>query len=294
MGKYFLVGVVLLVISSLLLASCSTTKVFRQQQKFYETHIVGNSDISQQTLNSDNGVLHYAVAGNPQYPALVFIHGTPGNWQSLSDFLVEPQLRQYFQIFVIDRPGWGASIDSAEHPVTSFSYQAEQIAGLLQQLRQQNSQRRIILVGHSLGASIAPRVAVDYPQLVDGLLLLSGSHDPKLAKPRYYHRVGNWPVVKTLIGKSLRKANKEMLVLDQQLSEMDGKWPTIKIPITVIQGDKDPLVNPHNTEFLQRVQKHNPSLKVIRLDDIGHFTHLQSQDLVAKSAIELLDEVGER
>lgn len=291
MLKYVLVGLALIVLAGAL-SSCSTSKLFRQHQQFYEQHIEGNHHIHHYHLKSDRGVLHYAVAGDESLPAIVFVHGTPGSWRDMSSFLVEPQLRERFQIFSVDRPGWGESISTPDQTVTAFSHQAQQIALLLEHIHGQNDQRPIIVAGHSLGASIAPYIALQYPQLVSGLLLVSGSYDPQLAKPRRYHRAGEWPIVNSLIGQSLRKANKEMLILDKQLVEIEGRWGEIRVPVTAIQGEKDSLVEPDNTGFLQRVLAHNPSLKILRLKNTGHFTHLKSQEVIVHSAVDMLQQVA--
>ncbi|MCV6606109.1 MAG: alpha/beta hydrolase, partial [Porticoccaceae bacterium] len=234
------------------------------------------------------GNLYYAEAGDASQATLVLIHGTPGSWRDMSALLVEPQLRNQFRVISIDRPGWGSSTVAEGQPFVAFSYQAGQIAKLLEQLRQENPSQTIVLAGHSLGASIAPRVAADYPHLVDGLLLLSGTHSAELGKPRRHHRVGQWSLVKPLIGGALRKANREMLVLDQQLAQMDERWGEITVPVTVIQGGRDGLVSHKNTGFIRRVQAHNPNLKVVRLEKAGHFTHLQQQPLIVTSALEML------
>ncbi|UTW45654.1 alpha/beta fold hydrolase [bacterium SCSIO 12696] len=287
MAKYILL-VVLGVSATLLISACSTSQVFREHRQFFNQHIAGNDDIRLASIQSPEGNLHFASAGDSHLPALVLIHGTPGSWTDLSALMIEPKLRSHFRVISIDRPGWGRSTVADGYSPLEFSYQARQIGLLLQQLREQNPQQPIIVAGHSLGASIAPRIAADFPQLVDGLLLLSGTHSPELGKPRRHHCVGEWRLVKPLIGEPLRKANQEMLVLDRQLAQMSERWQSITVPVTVIQGRKDGLVSHKNTDFIEQVQAQNPNLTVIRLKKSGHFTHLQQQPLIVDSAIQML------
>ena len=290
MSRYLLLALSLFIMA-VLVTACSTSKLFRQHQQFFNQNIATNPDIQLHQLRTPNGTLHYAQAGDATLPALVLIHGTPGSWKDLSALMVATKLRQQYQIISLDRPGWGRSTVAEGQSFTEFAYQAKQIAQLLEQLRQQNPNQPIVVAGHSLGASIAPRIAADYPHLVDGLLLLSGTHDPQLGKPRRHHRVGQWSLVKPLIGDALRQANREMLVLDKQLLEMNGRWSQIQVPVTVIQGGKDGLVSHRNTDFIHRVQAHNKNLKVVRLEKSGHFTHLQQQSLIVASALELLETI---
>ncbi len=42
--------------------------------------------------------------------------------------------------------------------------------------------QKTILVGHSLGGPVIARTAMDYPDLVDGLILVGGSIDPEMEK----------------------------------------------------------------------------------------------------------------
>ncbi|MGS2722274.1 alpha/beta fold hydrolase [Porticoccus sp. GXU_MW_L64] len=290
MSRYLLLALTLLALATLV-SACSTFKVFREHRQQFNQHIAGNSDIHFDRIESPQGTLHYASAGDSQLPALVLIHGTPGSWSDMSALMIEPQLRSRFQVISIDRPGWGQSTASDGHSPLAFSYQASQIGLLLQQLREQNPAGPIIVVGHSLGASLAPRVAADFPQLVDGLLLLSGTYNPELGKPRTHHRVAKWRLVKPLIGEPLRKANREMLVLEKHLTEMNGRWEQLNIPTTMIHGHKDFLVSKKNIPFIRKVQAHNPNLTVIELKKSGHFTHLQQQPLIVDSAVELLAKV---
>ncbi|MDM3871191.1 alpha/beta fold hydrolase [Porticoccus sp. W117] len=289
--KKYLLPICALLALAVLVTACSTSQVFREHRQFFNQHVAGNDDIHFHRIHGPDGVLHYASAGDSQLPALVLIHGTPGSWSDMSALLIEPQLRSHFQVISIDRPGWGQSTVGENNSPLEFSYQASQVALLLQQLRQHSPERPIVVAGHSLGASIAPRIAADFPQLVDGLLLLSGTHSPELGKPRRHHRVGEWRLIKPLIGEPLRKANQEMLVLDKQLAEMSERWQEITIPVTVVQGRKDGLVSHKNTDFIEQVQAHNPNLTVVRLKKSGHFTHLQQQPLIVDSAIQLLAKV---
>jgi pimeloyl-ACP methyl ester carboxylesterase len=93
-------------------------------------------------------------------PALMLIHGYGGaasNWT-----LVAPRLLERYRVIVPDLPGHGGSSALPGPPERVDPY-AERLAALLNE--------PAVLVGHSLGAVVALRLAVRRPELVQGLVL---------------------------------------------------------------------------------------------------------------------------
>lgn len=93
-------------------------------------------------------------------PTLALVHGFGGaasNWT-----LVAPQLAEHYRVIVVDLPGHGGSSALPGPPLQIDPY-ADRVAELLDE--------PAVVVGHSLGAVVALRLAVRRPELARGLVL---------------------------------------------------------------------------------------------------------------------------
>jgi len=278
------------------LAACSMPEVLEQEKAFTQSNLVGNPMIESASITEADFALHYSASGKPTNPSVVFLHGTPGQRFSLGRYLINPRLVNDYYLVAIDRPGWGESVlpDTFAGGVEpTFAGQAKLIAPLLESLKSANGGQPIILVGHSLGASIAPRLAMDYPSLIDGLILLSGSHDPTYGRPRWYNSAASIGVVSAFLGEQMKKANREIMALREELEKMAQKWPDLVIPVTVIQGMQDNLVYPQNAAYVERAAK-NSELTVIRFPESGHFTPWEHSDDVTKVILRTFASLNEK
>ncbi len=189
-------------------------------------------------LPSPDGVrtLHYARLSAPlpnadTLPTVLFIHGSPGSWDSFIRFFTDSLLYSRAQLVSADRPGFGKS-DLGE-PERSLRAQAANLAPLL---RLGHARRKPILVGHSLGGPVAVRLAMDYPNDVGGLILVAPSIDPALEKFEWYRHVGNVFPFRQWLPTELDVSNQEILPLRDELTRMLPLWATIRVPVIVIQG----------------------------------------------------------
>ena len=240
--------------------------------KFYET-TVGDRTI------------FYAATGNSNQPLVVFIHGTPGSWRGFGQYLADDSLRSRAHLIAVDRPGFGRS--GHKQVVTSLSKQAAYIAQLLQR---DFTGHRAILVGHSLGASIAARLAMDQPDLVEGLVLVAPSIDPKLEKPRWYNRLADNRFVRWVIPTDLSLANQEVMPLYGELSQMLPLWQRLSKPVIVIQGGKDRLSSPANADFAANVL--GTRARIIRVPQAGHFIIWKQSAIIVDAILSLLEKLG--
>ena len=288
----------LLIVSSFILTACKPD-VIKQEQILFAEMVRDNPAIQQQTLQVGQHRLFYAQAGDPALPALVIVHGTPGNWQQYARYLLNDRLRSQFQVLSIDRPGWGQSqVNLADNDTTvandhiaSFSLQSEIIAGLSQQLKLANDNKPVIYMGHSLGASLLPTLAVEQPQAVDGLLLLAGTQVPDYAKPRWYNYLGAIPGINYLIGQTMRRSNKEIFALKDEMLTMQSRWSELQQPTLIVQGLDDRLVHPENIDVLPGLV--NPkNVKIIALTETGHLFPMTERDAVAAWSLCLLASIN--
>ena len=186
----------------------------------------------------------------------------------------------------VDRPGWGKSHTADKALNGLFDHQARSIAAIMAQY----PNKKWIIVGHSLGASLAPQVALEAPNSVSGLLLLAGSLKPKLGSPRWYNYAAKTWLVSKLIGNQMTQSNREIMKLRKQLSIMTSsiKKTTFDTNVIIIQGMKDKLVSPNNPEYaVQEWQDNFASMKLVELKDAGHFIPWQESGEVINAIIEL-------
>ncbi|MCB1056423.1 MAG: alpha/beta hydrolase [Acidobacteria bacterium] len=235
----------------------------------------------------DGKTLSAHETGNPDGPLVLFIHGTPGSWNDFGHVMADPAVASKAWLVSVDRPGWGESSETGLEPSLE-----EQAAALEPVLAAHSNQLPAIVVGHSYGGPVAALLAMKEPERVGGLAIVAGSIDPALEKPKWYQKVGAWPVVKHLIPNALAGADQEILRLHDQLEAMSGGWPKLAMPVIVVQGEKDSLVDPATADFAERVITEAP-LEVRRIPDVGHLIPWEHPELITAAVADLLaDEVS--
>ena len=150
--------------------------------------------------------LRYVTAGDENAKGtLVFLHGSPGSMSFYSRRFADKDILNQFRIFAVDRPGYGYS--GFGHPEPSIQKQAEMVRVLIDSVY--HAKHPIIVVGSSYGAAIAGRLAMDYPNLVDGLVLTGPAIGPGLEKYFWFTYVIESPAVRWVIPRMFRSANTE-------------------------------------------------------------------------------------
>ncbi|GAA6137265.1 hypothetical protein NBRC116583_10120 [Arenicella sp. 4NH20-0111] len=241
-----------------------------------------NTSLSFSSVRSGEHTIHYAKSGDSAKPGILFIHGTPGGWGAFRSYLESTQLQQDFFLVSVDRLGWGKSTLAGKEINGDFSKQSRAIGAVLEQY----PTKKWTLVGHSLGASLAPQVALDYSSRVQSMLLLAGSLKPSLGSPRWYNYAASTWVIANLIGKSMKYSNREIMALKKQLKQLDTRIKKSKSTSNVIimQGQKDRLVSPKNPAYaLAEWSPHFASIKLIELENEGHFLPWRQSSLVIQS-----------
>jgi pimeloyl-ACP methyl ester carboxylesterase len=235
-----------------------------------------------QTYEAAGRSIHLTKVGNDSLPLVVLVHGSPGSSSEVLDYLGDSLLRQQAQVAGIDRPGFGWSgFGKAER---SLKKQAEALVPLLKQ----SAAHKKILVGHSYGGPVIVRAAIDYPELVDGLVIVAGSIDPALEPRQWWTKPLDWRLIRWMLPPALRVSNQEILPLYQELTDMLPNWEKVKCPVTVIQGLKDKLVPPGNADFAEKQLVNSLKVNILRLPDDGHFLFWTKREIVVKEILEML------
>jgi pimeloyl-ACP methyl ester carboxylesterase len=189
--------------------------------------------------------LRYVESGNDRLPALLMLHGSPGSMSYYSRRFSDSLIRPRFKIFAVDRPGYGYS--GFGDPEPSIQTQAEMIRPILDSLHKVN--KPVILMGGSYGATVACRIAMDYPELVDGLVLSGPAIGPGRERYFWFTRLIEFPVIRWVMPRLFRSANTEKVHHKPELEKMLPLWKNIRVPVVYIQGEKDNIVDTSNAGF---------------------------------------------
>ena len=199
-------------------------------------------------------------SGDDTDPRVIFVHGSPGNAEGWSDYLVPPI--EGAECIAIDRPGYGGS----DHGLAESL--AEQAAAIVPLLEERQG-RWPILVGHSLGGPIVARVAADHPDRVGGIVIVAGSVSPELERLRWYNYLAKG--LAWVIPKDLRRSNQEMWDLREELEGLEQDLDRVVCPVWVVHGEQDALVPIGNVPFLEEALPNAAELHVKRYPESGHF-----------------------
>jgi pimeloyl-ACP methyl ester carboxylesterase len=228
-------------------------------------------------------IIHYVIAGDDQKPLIIFVHGSPGSLSAFIDFLGDSTLLEHAQLLSIDRPGFGDA--NFGHAEPSLYKQA----ALLKSVIEKNKNKRpVFLVGHSLGGPLIARVAMDYPDLVDGLIMVAPSIDPTLEPNEWFRGPLASPFLRWVLPRSIRASNDEIFQLKPQLENMIPLWPEVDIPTIVIQGKNDRLV-PYQNALFAKEKMVNAPVTLMLIDSMDHFVPWTNPDLINNAIFDMID-----
>ena len=240
-------------------------------------------DFSQDIFMVEDRPIQLSVSGHKSSPVIVFIHGSPGSWNAWADYLFDPELREKALLIAPDRPAYGGSNDGTSG--LSLEEQSRLIMGAIKQRVPQ--QKKFILVGHSYGGPLALRMAIDYPDAVQSMLLLAPAISPELVRRKWYNWVADLLLVRAILPSAVHHSNEEMIPLKGELIKMEDGLETITAPTTVIQGEKDNLVHVGNADFAIDALI-NADVEAIVLPQRGHFIPWHEYGLVKQKILKYL------
>jgi pimeloyl-ACP methyl ester carboxylesterase len=262
-------------------------------------------------IEVDGARLHYLDRGTG--PVVVIVHGLAGNLRNFYELV--DKLAATCRVVVVDRPGSGYStMMSGEHP--ALRGQATIIARFLDRL----GLDRPLLVGHSLGGALSLALALDHPDSVRALVLISTLSQVQHAPPEIFKSLEirspnlRWLIAWTLmapLGKlahqatlkavfapelvpksfdadsggalglrphSFIAASKDMMTVPGELANMMLRYPSLAIPVDVIFGRQDPILDyqAHGERLVAALP--NATLHLI---DGGHMLPITVADQVA-------------
>jgi pimeloyl-ACP methyl ester carboxylesterase len=210
---------------------------------------------------------------------IIFVHGTPGSYTAFRSYLNDPIMQEKFHMVSVTRPGWRSNDDTK---VPSLDEQAAALRPLLDMDR---SGKGALLMGHSYGGPVIARTAMNYSELIAGLVFVATTGDPKLSAPRWYNRLAV-ALPRFVLGASLKGANAEIMRLYPQLEAMVPRWQDLIMPVLIVQGSKDKLVHPDNAVFMQRMLV-NSEVRFLNREGQGHFVLWEEAALIRDNLIDI-------
>lgn len=219
---------------------------------------------------------------------LILLHG----WkQDVSSFWgVVEDLKKDFTVWLVDLPGFGRS-DNPKKPFSVLNY-AEVIKEFIRKLNIKNP----TLLGHSVGGRIAIKLAANYPNILDKLILEdSAGIKPKRDIPKFIfyalakifkYAIPNFFSLKEKIRTKFYKSLKSDYLTAGELKETFTKvlnedltddLPKIKTETLLIWGEKDPTLETslQNGKKMYRLIEKS---KLAILGGVGHFPHLENPE----------------
>ncbi len=229
--------------------------------------------------------IRYASIGSDTSATLFFIHGAPSSLSYYRDYMSDSILLRSASMYAVDRAGYGFS--GLGKPEVSIEKQVRLITPILDSLHKVH--RPVVVVAASYGTSIACRLAMDRPDLVDGLVLLAPSLAPGEEKvywftPLIESRLLNW-----FIPRMLQTANAEKIHHREELSQMLPLWSNIQVPVIYMQGGNDQLIYTSNADFARNKLTNVPYLDIEMIPERGHLIAFSERESIKSRIIQMID-----
>jgi pimeloyl-ACP methyl ester carboxylesterase len=209
-------------------------------------------EIKNETYAYGFRAMHVAWSGDAGKRAILFLHGSPGTFETWNIFLSNKELQKKFQLLAVDRPGYGESERSNSE--TSLKIQAE---SALSALKFNRSGLKPMIVGYSYGGAIALKILTLNGSQIGGAVLVSAPADPQTEKAAWYEAIAGSAVVNWLLPSYLKSYFDEANSLNSELVKLEPDLKKINVPVSLDQGDQDSIVASRSEIFLQERLKEN-------------------------------------
>ena len=266
-----------------------------------------------QFLNLDDGSrIHYRDEGNDEGPVIVLLHGFNA---SLFNFeRLVPLLAEDFRLVSLDLPAFGltGAVPSGEYTIENFKETVSELTHYL-------DIEKFSIAGNSMGGHVAWRYALEYPDQIEGLILIaaggvSGEEqtmddspivwklmDSGLARkillfftPKFFANQGLQTAVadpklvteelvsqfhELALLKGSREAILSMITGDRRSSSGPEIFNQISAPTLVIHGEEDNLIQVESSKYFE---ENIPNVEVKIYSNIGHLPMYEDPERTAK------------
>ncbi|HEX7902295.1 MAG TPA: alpha/beta hydrolase [Chitinophagaceae bacterium] len=282
------------IVLCLVILACSHINSFAQLEDTKQDQLVfklpAYIEYKLHKIKLPNGVqLQYAEQGDAGGIPVIFLHGITDSWHSFESVL--PYLPSNIHAFALSQRGHGDS----DRPLSGYRPKdfADDVAAFI---RMQHL-KSVFIVGHSMGGVIAQKFVLDYPQLVNGVVIIGSdaSFKDNPGIPEFYQEVVKLegainkefmhefqkstlakpidPVYyDTLVAEGLKVPARVFKAAFQGLMEVDylDELKKIDKPVLIFWGDKDSFCFRTDQEMLVKKIR-NSQLMIYQ--GTGHALH---------------------
>ncbi|MBL7826790.1 MAG: alpha/beta hydrolase [Saprospiraceae bacterium] len=224
------------------------------------------------------------ISRSDSLPWIVMVHGSPGSSDAFLPYLSDTNLSNVANMISLDRPGFGYTSGFGK-PEPSQKAQAAAVKAVVDRL---SPGKKVILVGHSLGAPVIAQFAMDYPESTAALVLAGASIDPALEEHPWWQKAVDVAPLRWLTPKSLWTSNAEIIPLEQELEHMRQHWAEITCPVRVVHAENDRLVPFGNVDFARRMLTNCSDFQAITFAKGDHFFIWTDTGILKEVMISLL------
>lgn len=224
----------------------------------------------------DDNLIHYEALGRGD--PLIFLHGWLGSWRYWWGSM--QALSTHYRTFALDLWGFGDSSKASDR--YSFAGYVEMLDAFIDRL---GIAQPVILVGHSLGAAVALRFAMEKSDRVTRLVAVSLPLGPEYMSvvlpedgdedilDRLYSHANSYPEVES----ELRKT--DPLAVGRLASEFAGHHFAPELddppcPVLLVYGGQDTIVQQPSGDFYH-FQKPGKNRAFVSLTSSNHFPMLE-------------------
>jgi pimeloyl-ACP methyl ester carboxylesterase len=268
----------------------------------------------------DGTPVNYADIGEGELEPIVFVHGLGGQWQNWLENIPRAALER--RVIALDLPGFGRTPMPGDR-VTISGY-GRCVDALCEKL----SLGRVDMVGNSMGGYIAAEVAIQFPERIDQLILVSAAgitsadivHRPILTMGRVAAAVATYGAARHRQIASRPKSRHMALALvarhpsllkadlayegffkgtgkpgfDDALRasleyDFRDRLPDIRQPTLIVWGEKDSIIPVKDAHEFERLI---PDSRKVVMRDTGHIPMAERPGTFNDLMMEFLAETG--
>lgn len=269
-------------------------------------------------VDADGVRLHCVERG--EGPVVVLLHGNGSRIEEVEASGIVERLARNHRVIAFDRPGFGHSTRPAGQ-----AWNVEAQARLFLRGLDALGVERATIVGHSWSSLVALAMALEAPQRIVGLVLMSGYYYPTLRPDFLLASAAAWPVAGTLLRNtttpvasralwprtlralfrpndppetmrrldpwaflrphSLRAQGEEALWLLSETARLEGRYAEVRAPTVLMAGEQDPFLD--HRQQAQRLYRTIDDASLRWVQDAGHMLHHVDPEAVVRAVADV-------
>lgn len=252
--------------------------------------------------------IFYSVVG--QGSPLVMLPGLTGDQTMWGNIVLE--LQKHYQIILIDNRGAGRS------QVTQAPFSILDMANDVMNVIQELNLKKASILGHSMGGYVAQQFAIQYPEKLEKLILMStrskasplSTIQSEIASHLMESKIDPIVLIKNSMtwcfGETFMSNEKN--VTDYIERSLNRQYPAylegfkhqvlainsfennnlekIQAPTLIISGEEDRIAP---IPYSEHMKKHIPNAQQVILKNVGHMPHIEDCDQVIQNINEFLN-----